>query len=324
MVELTPTTTPLRIAIVGVGAIGGLFGARLVKAGHDVTFVARGQTLSVLQQDGLQVESIDGNIDLPSVTVTDDPSTIGPVDVVIVAVKATQVESIAPSLKPLLGPRTAIMPVQNGVEASAQLASALGDQYVLEGVCRVIVEQIGPGRIRHFAVSPVMEIGIRARTPADAPALMQIGPLSAALTSAGITVITPEQMEVALWEKFLFIEPFGLVGTATRVPIGTMRTVPETRALVDTCLHEVRSVAVAIGVPLTEEAVVRVWQRYDSLPADGTTSLQRDIIAGRLNEYDAQTGAVIRLARKYGVAIPAHDVLHAAMLPMVTGATRLG
>ncbi len=324
MTTPTPAVSPLKIAVVGVGAIGGLFGARLIQAGHDVTFIARGQTLTVLQHDGLNVESIDGNIHLPTVPVTDDPSTIGPVDLVIVSVKATQIEAIAPSLRPLLGPRTAVMPVQNGVEASAQLASALGDQYVLEGVCRVIVEATSPGRIRHFAVSPMMEIGVRARTPADAPALAQLSAITAAITAAGIAVSTPERMEVALWEKFLFIEPFGLVGTATRVPIGVIRRIPETRALMDSCLHEVRAIAVALGVPLTTESVARVWQRYDALPAESTTSLQRDIIAGRVNEYDAQTGAVIRLAHRNGVSTPVHDVLHAALLPMVTGETRLG
>ena len=319
----SPSSPPLRIAIVGVGAIGGLFGARLVQAGHHVSFLARGKTLSILKTDGLHIESIDGNVHLPEVHATDNPAEIGPVDLMLVSVKATQIADLAPSLTSLLGPRTAIVPVQNGVEASAELARALGEQYVLEGVCRVIVEAIAPGRIRHFAVSPMMEIGIRARTPANAPALLQFHAVCDALKSAGIKVTTPEQMEVALWEKFLFIEPFGVVGASTRVPIGIMRSVPETRALLDACLHEVRAVGVAIGVPLSLDAVARTWQRYDALPVEGTTSLQRDIIAGRVNEYDAQTGAVIRLARRHGVATPVHDVLHAALLPMINGEPRL-
>lgn len=319
-----PTPSPLRIAVIGVGAIGGLYGARLLQAGHHVSFVARGATLAALQRDGLFIESIDGDLHLPSVTVTDDPATIGEVDVVLVAVKATQIEGIAPSLRPLLGRETAVVPTQNGVEASAQLAAALGDAHVLEGLCRVIVEQSGPGRIRHFAVSPIIEFGPRLRTPADAPARVQIEPFRAALESAGIKAIVADHMDIALWEKFLFIEPFGLVGAATRVALGHMRAVPETRALISQCLAEVQAVSVAAGVPLTDAAVAETWKRYDGLPPESTSSMQRDIVAGRLTEYDAQTGSLIRLAQQYGVPVPAHQVLHAALLPMVNGAPRLG
>jgi 2-dehydropantoate 2-reductase len=152
----------MRIAVVGAGAVGGVFGARLATAGHDVTFLARGTTLEVLRTQGLQLESVHGNVHLSPTQATDSPAAIGTVDLVLVGVKATQVAAIAPSLRPLLGPHTAVIPLQNGVEASVQLAQALGPDHVLEGLCRVIAEQAGPGKIRHMAVTPLLEFARRA------------------------------------------------------------------------------------------------------------------------------------------------------------------
>ena len=232
------TTTPdvLRIAVVGVGAVGGAFGARLAQAGHHVTFIARGATLAALRSAGLILESVDGDVHLTDVAATDDPATVGPVDVVLVCVKSTQIASIAPALRPLIGPTTAVIPLQNGVEASAQLADVLGDEHVLEGLARLIAEQVGPGRIKHSAVTPVLEFGARSATPPDAPARAWIAPFAAAINAAGMHGLTPAHMDLALWEKFLFIDPFGTVGAATRSPMGVMRAVPETRALLDTCM----------------------------------------------------------------------------------------
>lgn len=305
----------VRVAVVGAGAIGGVLGARLQQAGHDVVFIARGATLTALQQDGLTLESIDGDLTLPTVQATDDPTTVGIVDVVLVCVKATQIASLAPSLRPMIGPDTAVIPVQNGVEASGLLAAALGDAHVLEGLGRVLVEQAGPGRIRHTAVTPIIEFGRRAGAPAESAAYAQIPRFAAALRSAGLVAELPADMGVAQWQKFLFIEPIGAVGAAARVSFGVVRSIPASRALVDAALHEVRNVGQAVGVAWPADAIERVWARYDSLPADGSTSLQRDLMAGRPSEFDAQTGAVVRLGRAYGVPTPVHDVLFAVLLP---------
>jgi len=311
----TAVRQPMRIAVVGVGAVGGVFGARLAHAGHEVIFIARGATLAALQRDGLFVESIDGDVVLPSVHATDRPETVGPVDVVLVGVKATQVAALAPSLRPLLGQHTAVIPLQNGVEASAQLALALGNDVVLEGLCQVIAQQTAPGRIRHVAVTPVLEFGPRSVMPMHALARKQIEPLAQALREAGLKAITPGQMDIPLWTKFLFIEPYGTVGAVTRAPIGVMRSVPETRALLDRCVHEVLAVAHAVGVALPGDAVAKTWARYDGLPAESTASMQRDLMAGRPSEFEAQTGAVIRLAGAHQVPVPAHDILFAALRP---------
>jgi len=305
----------MHIAIIGAGAVGGTVGARLAHAGHTVTFVARGASLEALRTSGLRLDSVDGDLHLTTVQATDDPATIGVVDVVLVTVKSTQVEALAPSLRPLLGAHTAVIPLQNGVEAGAQLARELGPDHVMDGLARVIAELLAPGHVKHAAVTPVLEFGPRPAMPPDSPARAQLAAFAEALTGAGMVALRPEHMDQALWEKFLFIEPLGTVGAATRVSLGAMRTVPQTRALLDACLAEVRAVAVAAGVPLGDDAVARTWKRYDTLPADTFASMQRDLMAGRPSEFELQTGSVVRLGRELGVATPVHDVLYAALLP---------
>lgn len=312
----TPADTDrLRIAIIGAGAVGGVFGARLAAAGHDVQYVARGATLAALRANGLRLDSVDGDLFLPTVQVTDDPRTIGAVDLILVAVKATQVTAIAPSLRPLLAPHTVVIPLQNGVEASTQLAAALGHEHVLEGLCRVIVEQVAPAHLRHSAVTPVLECGPRAgHAPSPAVAAM-VRRITSAIEGAGMHALIPDDMALALWEKFLFIEPIGAIGAAARAPFGVVRSVPDTRALIDAALEEVMAVGQAVGVDWPMNTKARIWHRYDALPPDGYTSMARDLIAKRPGEFDAQTGAVIRLARAHAVPTPVHDVLHALLLP---------
>jgi 2-dehydropantoate 2-reductase len=298
-----------------------LVGARLQAAGHAVWFVARGATFEHLRTHGLVIDSVDGALRLPHIAVTDDPETIGPVDLVIVAVKATQVRALAPRLRPLIGPATAVVPVQNGVEAGAHLAAVLGADHVLEGVCRVIAALAGPGHVSHTAVTPVIEFGPRAgATPAPAvaaafPAMM------ATFESAGLVPLMPADMAIASWEKFLFIEPMGVVSAASRQSFGAVRSIAELRALTDAALDEVIAVGQSAGVRWPLDAKARIWQRYDGLPADSTTSLARDLMAGRPSEFDAQTGAVVRLAHTHGVDVPVHRTLYAVLLPVSIDAT---
>lgn len=311
----------MRIAVVGAGAVGGVFGARLAAAGHEVTFVARGATLEALTTQGLRLESVHGDVHLSLTHATGDPRTIGPVDVVFVAVKATQVAAIAPSLAPLLGAATAVIPLQNGVEASVQLASALGPAHVLEGLCRVIAEQAGPGHIRHMAVRPLLEFGPRAGHPPAPAVAAAIPAIADAVNAAGMQALVPPDMAVALWEKFLFIEPIGVVSAASGEPFGVVRSVPQTRALIDAALDEVIAVGRAVGVAWPAEAKAMVWQRYDGLPPDERTSMARDLLARRPSEFEAQTAAVGRLGRHFGVPTPVHDVLEAVLRPRVITAS---
>ncbi len=315
----TNTATRLRVAVFGVGAVGGVFGARLARAGHDVWFIARGATRDALEAGGLKVDSVEGNIHLQSVHVTDDPSEVGFVDVVLVGVKATQVSGVAASMRALIGKTTMVIPLQNGVEASSQLAAVLGPDHIMEGLCRVVAEQTAPGHIRHMALTPILEFGVRAGATASIVAA-GIPAVAAAISAAGIRVKIQEDMAVASWEKFLFIEPMGAVGAATRKPFGVVRSIPETRALVDAVLDELMAVGRSAGVNWPEDAKAGVWKLYDGMPPTEFTSMARDLIAGRPSEFDAQTAAVVRLARQYTVSTPVHDVLYAILLPSAVAA----
>jgi 2-dehydropantoate 2-reductase len=319
-VEEHATAAPLRVAVVGAGAVGAVLGERLARAGAHVTFVARGATLAALRAHGLVVEHPAGERRLPPGQVAAGAAAAGPADVVLVAVKAGQVPEVAPTLAPLVGADTAVVPLQNGVEASAQLAAALGPAHVAEGFCRMLAEQVAPGRVRHAGDVPAVAFGARgARAPHAGPlaagAAGALARLADAFRRAGVTVETPADVEAALWEKALFVEPLGAVGAAARATFGELLGDPEARAALSACGREILAVARGCGVAMADDAPARAWARYEALPAGGTTSMQRDLVAGRPSELEAQTGAVVRLGRARGVATPVHDVLYAVLRP---------
>lgn len=301
----------MRFAVIGAGGVGGYFGGRLAQAGEGVAFVARGPHLAALRTDGLHVESIAGDFALAAVEATDDPSSIGPVDAVLVCVKAWQVRGAAESLPPLLGAETVVVPFQNGVEAADDLAGVVGPERVLGGLCKIISYVVSPGWIRHAGVAPRVEIGER-RGGASA----RIAALRASLERcAGVSVGVPADIEVAVWEKFLFIAPVSAVGAATRMPVGVMRSHPGSRRLLEEAMREVVAVGRARGAALRDDAVERTLRYVDGLPADATASMQRDLLEGRPSELDYQTGAVVRLARELGVDVPTHRFLYDVLAP---------
>ena len=184
----------LAVQLAGAGAVGGLFGARLVRAGADVAFIARGETLRALRSRGIRIESSEGDFHVLRVAATDDFAEVAPADAVLVAVKAGQIAVLASALRPLLVPRTVVIPLQNGAEAAEQLAALLGREHVLGGFCRVIAQQVGPGHIRHSGVVPTVALGIVPESRVGLVAEAQ----KSALRQAGIRVEEPEDLGQAL------------------------------------------------------------------------------------------------------------------------------
>ena len=180
----------LAVQLAGAGAVGGLFGARLVRAGADVAFIARGETLRALRSRGIRIESSEGDFYVPRVAATDDFAEVAPADAVPVAVKAGQIAGLASALRPLLVPRTVVIPLQNGAEAAEQLAALLGREHVLGGFCRVIAQQVGPGHIQHSGVVPTVALGIVPESRVGLVAEAQ----KSALRQAGIRVEEPEDL----------------------------------------------------------------------------------------------------------------------------------
>ncbi len=301
----------MKIAVFGAGAIGGYFGGRLSAAGEDVTFIARGKTLEALRTHGLRLTSAAGDLHLPSPQATDDPAMIGKVDLVVVGVKTWQVREAAVAMKPLIGDGTAVLPLQNGVEASPDLAAVLGPKPVLGGTCRVISRVEEPAHIVHTGTFASVELG-----ELDDSRSERIEAIASALSGAGVTTRVSDDIHVALWAKFLFLATTSGLGAVTRAPIGVLRKIPETRRMLDRGMREIAAVAVARGVRLPADEADKALVFIDGLPPEGTASMQRDIMDGRPSELEAQNGAVVRLGREAGVEAPVHEFLYASLLPM--------
>jgi 2-dehydropantoate 2-reductase len=301
----------MRIAVFGAGGVGGYFGSRLAQAGEDVVFIARGDHLKAMVTHGLRVDSVKGDFVLKSVKATDDPAQAGIVDVILVGVKAWQVTSAAEAMRPMVGPETFVVPLQNGVEAPAQLAAALGDQHVVGGLCGLSTYIVGPGHIRHAGAEPFVRFGELDNRLSD-----RVQRLQKVFEQAGVIVKIPEDIHVALWMKFLLITAWSGVGTVTRTPIGVWRSLPETRQMADSALQEIIVVAKARGITLPENALHMTMKAYDSLPPSITSSMQRDITEGRPSELDAQIGAVVRFGKEADVATPLHHLIYTSLLPM--------
>ena len=301
----------MRIAVFGTGAVGGYFGGRLAQAGEDVVFIARGEQLRALKAHGLRVDSIKGDFALQPVQATDDPAQVGVVDAVIVGVKTWQVPEAARATRPLVGPETFVVPLENGVEAPDQLAAVLGAEHVLGGLCRIVSFVVEPGHVRHAGLEPYVALGELDNRPGE-----RAERLRDAFTQAGVNAEIPADIQVAIWEKFLFIASFSGVGAVTRAPAGVLRSLPETRRMLEAAMREVLAVAQARGIGMTEEAVSRTMALIDGLPEAGTASMQRDIIGGQPSELESQNGAVVRLGQEVGVDVPLHGFMYRCLLPL--------
>lgn len=300
----------MRVAVFGAGGVGGYYGGRLARAGEDVVFIARGAHLQALRADGLTVLSTNGDFKLAQVAVTDDPDELEPVDAVIVAVKTWQLVEAARQMKPLVGASSILLPLLNGVEAGDQLAAVLGSNHVLKGVTRIISFIESPGVIRHLGAEPYIALGEADNRRSD-----RCERLRDAFDRAGVRASIPPDIDVALWEKFLLVVPLGGVSAVTRSPIGVLRAVPESRGMLEAAMQEVFDVGRARGVKLRDGIVADSMTFVDGLPAEGTPSLQRDVIEGRRSELEAWNGAVVRLGREVGVPTPVHGFIYASLLP---------
>ena len=300
----------MRIAVFGTGGVGGYFGGRLAQAGEEVAFIARGEHLRAMQTQGLRVESIKGDFALAHVQATDNPAQLGVVDVVFVCVKTWQLPLAAPSLHPLIGPDTCVVPLQNGLEAATQLAAVLRLEAVVGGTCGIYSFISEPGCIRHVGLEPSIIIG-----ELDQRSSERTRALHAVLEHAGIAVAIASNIQIPLWEKFLILR-WGVIGAVTRAPAGILRRLPETLDLIDRSCREVVTVARAHDVVLSEDILKRNMALLESLPESATTSFQRDVMDGRPSELDALVNALVRLGEQAQVPTPLHQFFSHGLLPM--------
>ncbi|HYF93662.1 MAG TPA: ketopantoate reductase family protein [Symbiobacteriaceae bacterium] len=297
----------MRIAIMGSGATGSFYGAKLIRAGYDVTFIARGAHLQALQAEGLKVIGQE-EFHLPRVSATSDPSAVGPVDVIIFAVKAYDTDAAAQAIRPMVGPGTMVLPIQNGVDSSDRIGAAVGMDHMVGGLCRISVDIPAPGTVR--LNSPFKEIVFgelsgepSARTTA----------FDTVLERAGIPHKLTNEIKVEIWKKYVFITAMAGITGATRSALGPIRECPETFELYRKLAAEVVAVGRAEGVNLPVALADELYEQAKGLGAGLKASLLVDLEKGRRLEVETLQGTVCRLGRKLGAATPVMDVIYALL-----------
>ncbi|MCP2378418.1 2-dehydropantoate 2-reductase [Cutibacterium modestum] len=295
----------MKTAVIGAGAIGGFYGAALANAGMDVSFIARGKTLNAIRKHGLRLV---GNTELTlNVPVTDDPTKIGQVDVVLLCTKTFQVAEAARTYLPaLMGPHTLVVTTQNGVIAPRELSAIIGPEHVAPGVCRQWVKIIEPGLIMDLGGPRMFEIS----TVDDSPNKI-ITELREACCRGGLVSPDVADITTTLWMKMCSVVPQGACGAVLDVSLGDLLSTY--RDVFARCIDETAQVARAHGARLTDDFVEKNLTALAGQDPASTTSFQRDILAGRPSEYAAQVGAVPGLGDEVGVDTPVNDVIAAVL-----------
>src|SRR6185369_14744552 len=300
----------MRVVVYGTGGVGGYFGGRLAQAGEDVTFIARGEHLRAIKGNGLRIDSPNGDFVIHPARATDNIDEVGVTDLVILGVKAWQVPDAAFAIKPVVGPTTTVLPLQNGVDAVPQLVAELGSARVVGGLCRIVSYVVEPGHIRHAGFAPTIIIG-----ELDNQRTERITKIEEVFKHAGLDTTIAADIQVALWTKFLFIASFSGVGALANAPAGILRSDPKRRAQMLSAMEEIYALAHARGVKLPADSVEKVMAAVDNLPEDATSSMQRDIAAGKPSELESQNGAVVRMAHESGVDVPTHKLIYQKLRP---------
>lgn len=305
----------MRIAVVGVGGVGGYFGAVLVRAGHDVTFIARGETLAALRARPLIVHDVSGDFEA-AVRATDRPAGVGPVDLILLAVKAYDLDEAARAARPMVGPESAVLAIQNGVDHGERVAAVLGRDVTLAGVTFVVAHREAAGVVRR--TDPAQRIDFAPLSP---PGRARAERAAVALRDAGVDARVVDDLPSTLWRKLALVDVTSTLGSLTRAPLGVWLSAPASRALMLRTAREVEAVAVAEGLPLrgvAEETIAVL----DGVEPSLEPSMLVDLRNGRPLEIDAIQGAVGRHGRAVGVATPVNDIAYAALAPLHLEALR--
>ncbi|HEY1241684.1 MAG TPA: ketopantoate reductase family protein [Bryobacteraceae bacterium] len=298
----------MRIAIMAAGAVGGYFGARLAAAGEDVTFIARGAHLAAIKAQGLRVESPLGNVHVKNAKAGGDPRDIGPVDIVLFAVKLWDTELAAEGARPLIGEGTRLITLQNGIDSVELITPILGFDHVVGGTAHLASNISCPGVISHTSQFATMRFG-RSDGRAD-PALRAF---VESARKAGIDAALSEAIDVDRWKKFTFLVGLSGATAATRMPLGSILADSDTRAFFLQLMREVVAVGRASGVALAEDLAEDRLKFADAAPFGMKASLLHDLERGRRLELDWLAGKVAELGRKLKIPTPANDCAYAVL-----------
>lgn len=297
----------MHFVILGSGAVGGYFGARLVESGQQVTFIARNQHLKAMQTKGLKLKSIKGDLFLPNVNVTENVNDIKNVDVIFISVKTFQLTNSIELIKPIIGTNTRIIPLLNGVNAIEKLIAAEVDiKHLYGGLAKIISAVNSPGVISHTGAEPHITLGnlSEVNTSGEYCENNSLEEIVRCLNNAGISARTTSNIQIALWRKFIFVAAWGALAAVIKKPIGLIRSHYEMRKLLINIIKEYALVACAQGVAITEGMITETINFIDSLPEHSETSMQRDITNQQPSEFNALVAYPYSLAKKHQLTVP--------------------
>ncbi len=301
----------MKILIMGTGGVGGYYGGLLTQQGNEVTFIARGAHLYTIRHEGLKVKSVHGNFTVSPANATDDPGNVGPVDLILFCVKTYNTDEAAEAIRPAVGPQTAVISLQNGIDAAERIGKVVGVEHVLGGVTSLSSAVEAPGVIKQVSQFRRIAFGELGGVRSE-----RTQSIYEVLNQTGITVEISEDIQKALWTKLVFIAAVSSLGSLTRLPMGDYRSVPETRSLLSRIMQEVEAVARAQGVDLDSD-VVQNWLKFiDDAAPTIKPSMQLDVETGRRTELESMVGVIGRKGRELGVPTPVADFVYASLLPV--------
>jgi 2-dehydropantoate 2-reductase len=310
----------MRFAILGSGAVGGYFGAKLAKAGQDVTFIARGAHLEAIRTKGLEVRSSQLGDFVVRAPAESDTTRIGPVDVAIVSVKAYDNATALPMLKPLIGPDTVVLTLQNGVDSVDEVAAIVGQRHVLGGTTYVATALEGPGLIVQTGVHRSIIFGeVFGDVSTIAPRVHAIADV---LAAADIHVTPVADARVPIWDKFVYLVAFSGFTGASRLAIGHNWKHPHVRDMFYAASREIAAIAQAEGVTISPDRFEKLEEYMTNIPPSTRSSLLIDLEQGKRIEVEALQGAAVRRAAKHGVPVPIVSTLYALLKPWENGPIR--
>jgi 2-dehydropantoate 2-reductase len=304
----------MRMAVMAAGAVGGYFGGRMAAAGHDVTFIARGAHRDAIRRHGLRIESALGDLHLKDLNVTDDPKQVGPVDVVLFAVKLWDTETAGEQTRPLVGSNTRVITLQNGVDSVERLAPILGDDVTIGGATYIVTTIAKPGVIRHTGARAEVRCGRLDRRP-DAVLAGYVQQMKA----ANIEITLTDHMLLDIWKKFVLLSGTSGITASTRRPLGVIRDDEDMRAFFYRLMRETIGVGRAAGVEFPPDFAAELDRWVASFPPTMKASMANDLDAGRRLELDWLAGKIVALGRKYGIATPGHEAVYAILKPYRMG-----
>ncbi|MBE9468461.1 MAG: 2-dehydropantoate 2-reductase [Bacteroidetes bacterium] len=294
----------MKIGIIGTGGVGGYFGARLASSGNQLTFIARGKHLEYIKENGLRVKSIKGDINICPATATDRLSELADCELVILGTKAWQIKGVAKELAGTLNKDAMILPLQNGVLAADELLQSFDKSQIIGGLCMIFSSIESPGVINHMGLDPSITFG-----EIDKTINKRTTQLKLLFEKAGISCTLSDDIEAALWRKFILICLSGF-GTISNSGYGLIRETPETRQMIIDSLTEVSMIAKAKNINLKNDIVEESLACVDTYPANSMSSLSRDVLSGKRSEIEYQNGTVVKFGKELGIDTPVNNFVY--------------